>query len=390
MAKKESVFFFEKKNQKTFIHWAAVCGKHRSQVPKVFCFFFSKKKSFLPLLLALALTLATAIKAPARAEDPVVYINSSGGVLDDIFRKVAWDPFTKATGIKVVASAPVDQAKLKAMVTSGNTEWDVTEVDDGDFARDSKDGLLEKLDLTKLPIEDLPKEAYTEYGVWDGPYSTVLVWDTTVWPLSGKHPTSVMDLWNQADFPGPRCVHKDADDNLEFGAIHGGVPRDKVYPIDQDLAYRELDKLAKDVAVWWTTGAQSVQAIVNKDCVMGTTWNGRPYQLIVRDKAALAVAWDNAVLKTSWWAIPKGAKHPENATKLIAWMQDPERQAEQARLSGYAGGNRKTVALLAQDVADFLATSPQHLAQSLAADDAWWSANGPAAEKRFTSWVIGH
>jgi hypothetical protein len=42
----ENMFFFEKKNQKTFaiaVHMLAV-----SAGEKVFCFFFSEKKSFLP------------------------------------------------------------------------------------------------------------------------------------------------------------------------------------------------------------------------------------------------------------------------------------------------------------------------------------------------------
>jgi putative spermidine/putrescine transport system substrate-binding protein len=197
-----------------------------------------------------------------------------------------------------------------------------------------------------------------------------------------------MDLWNQKDFPGPRCLWKGAVDNLELASLHAGVPRDKVYPIDQDRAYQELDKIKKDVGVWWSTGAQSVQAVVNKDCVMGTTWNGRPYQLIVKDKAPLGVAWEGAILRTSWWAVPKGAKHFDNAMKLIAWMQDPHRQAEQAKLSGYSGGNKGTAALLPEDVQAYLATSPLHLATSVVADDDWWQANGPAAEKRFTGWVI--
>jgi putative spermidine/putrescine transport system substrate-binding protein len=325
---------------------------------------------------------------PARAEDQVVYINSSGGVLDDINRKIHWDPFTQATGIKVVSSAPVDNAKLKAMVTSGNTEWDVTEIDDGDFLRAVKEGLLEKLDLSKLPVSDLPKEAVTDYGVWDGPYSAILTWNTDVFPMSGKHPTSLMDLWNQKDYPGPRCLWKGAIDNLELGVMHAGVSRDKVYPIDQDKAYQELDKIKKDVGVWWTTGAQSVQAVVNKDCVMGTTWNGRPYQLVVKDKAPLGVAWEDAILRASWWVIPKGAKHFENAMKLIAWMQDPHRQADQAKQSGYAGGNKGTAALLSEEVRNYLATSPTHLETSVVADDSWWEASGPAAEKRFTTWVI--
>lgn len=348
----------------------------------------ARYRTVLAVIAAAGALSAWGLSTPALAQEKVVYINSSGGVLDDINRKIHWDPFTQATGIKVVSSAPVDDAKLKAMVMSGNVEWDVTEIDDGDFLRAAKNGLLGKLDLSKIPTAELPKDAYNDYGVWDGPYSTVLVWNTNLWPMSGKHPTLLMDLWNQKDFPGPRCLWKDAYDNLELGVMHAGVPRDKVYPINQDVAYKELDKLKKDVAVWWTSGAQSVQVIVNRDCVMGTAWNGRPYQLVVKDKAPLGAAWEDAILRTSWWAIPKGAKHYDNALKLIAWMQDAKRQAEQAKLSGYAGGNKGDAALLPENVRDYLATSPQHLAVTLVSDDTWWEANGLAAEKRFTSWVI--
>jgi putative spermidine/putrescine transport system substrate-binding protein len=337
---------------------------------------------------AIAAAGMTALVPGAARGDQVVYINSSGGVLDDVNRKIYWDPFTQATGIKVIASAPVDNAKLKAMVANNNVEWDVTELDGGDFPRAIKEGLLAKLDLSKMPADQLPKDALNEYGVWDGPYSTVLTWNTEIFPMSGKHPTSMMDMWNTKDFPGPRCLWKDAEDNLEIGAMHAGMPRDKIYPIDQDKAYAELDKIKKDVGVWWTTGAQSVQAVVNKDCVMGTAWNGRPYQLIVKDKAPLGVAWEGAVLRASWWVIPKGAKHYDNAMRLIAWMQDASRQAEQAEGSGYSGANKGVAAMLPDNVRDYLATSPEHLAASVVADDAWWEENGPAAEKRFTGWVI--
>jgi hypothetical protein len=44
----KEVFFFEKKNQKTFDYLVPSGGPTRSLVTKVFCFFFSKKKSFLP------------------------------------------------------------------------------------------------------------------------------------------------------------------------------------------------------------------------------------------------------------------------------------------------------------------------------------------------------
>jgi hypothetical protein len=42
------VFFFEKKKQKTFIHWHARCVWRLPKRAKVFWFFFSKKNFFLP------------------------------------------------------------------------------------------------------------------------------------------------------------------------------------------------------------------------------------------------------------------------------------------------------------------------------------------------------
>lgn len=342
-------------------------------------------KTNLIAVCAAAALVAGAVRAQA---EEIVNINSSGGVLDDVFRKVMWDPFTKATGIRVVASAPVDNAKLRAMVMSGNTEWDITEIDGGDFPRGIKEGLLEKLDLSQLPVDQLAKGAVNDYGVWDGPYSTVLTWNTDVWPMSGKHPTTMMDLWNQTDFPGPRCIRNVATDDLEIGALHAGAPRDKVYPIDLAAAYRELDVLKKNVAVWWTTGAQSVQVLINRDCVMGIAWNGRPFQLIVKNDAHLGVAWDDALMHLSWWVIPKGAKHKDAAMKLIAWMQDPQRQADAAKETGYAGGNKQTIEHLPDNVKQFLATSPEHLAESVITSDEWWDANGLVEMKKFTGWMI--
>jgi hypothetical protein len=47
------MFFFEKKNQKTFARWLSrkvkqITANGCSEGAKVFCFFFSKKEVFLP------------------------------------------------------------------------------------------------------------------------------------------------------------------------------------------------------------------------------------------------------------------------------------------------------------------------------------------------------
>jgi hypothetical protein len=46
-AAKEEMFFFEKKNQKTFGRWRVRSPDHLRQSPKVFGFFSSEKQAFL-------------------------------------------------------------------------------------------------------------------------------------------------------------------------------------------------------------------------------------------------------------------------------------------------------------------------------------------------------
>ena len=132
-----------------------------------------------------------------------------------------------------------------------------------------------------------------------------------------------------------------------------------------------------------------MQVLINGDCVMGTAWNGRPYQLMQKEKAPLAVAWKHGILHESWWTIPKGAKNVDAAYKLLNFMLDPERQGRLADRSQYAGGVMDATKHMSQATREGLATSSEHLSEIMIADDGgWWLENGPAAEKRFQAWLL--
>jgi spermidine/putrescine-binding protein len=73
--------------------------------------------------------------------------------------------------------------------------------------------------------------------------------------------------------------------------------------------------------------------------------------------------------------------------KLLAYMQDAQRQAKVAEATGYSGGNTKTASFLPDTVKQYLATAPDHFSVSLIVDDNWWSKNATDAEKRFTDWL---
>src|SRR5689334_9232427 len=62
------------------------------------------------------------------AQSRTIYVNTWGGSWTAAEEAAYFKPFTEATGIAVRTVAPVSFAKLKAQVTSGNFEYDVTEI----------------------------------------------------------------------------------------------------------------------------------------------------------------------------------------------------------------------------------------------------------------------
>ena len=330
---------------------------------------------------------SAASSTKAHNSSNVVYINSSGGDLDAAYKKAFWDPFTKATGIKVVESAPVDESKLTTMVKTHTMQWDITEVSTGgDLVRDAKLGELQKLDKAELPVKDLLPGALSDYGVLDSVAAYVVAWNLNKWPLSGPHPTSTADLWNQTEFPGPRCMFKDAEFVSEVAEMSAGVPQNKVYPLNEKVVYQQLNALKPNVTLWYTSPADSIQALLAGNCVMAGTFNGRVFGAN-SSGAKLGITFKNAVSDAAYWAIPTGAPDYANAMKLLAFMQDPKRQAAAADLIAYSGGNKNTAKYLSPQVAKYFATAPQNLAVSLKMDDAYWAQHATQNENAFTAWI---
>jgi putative spermidine/putrescine transport system substrate-binding protein len=54
-------------------------------------------------------------------------------------------------------------------------------------------------------------------------------------------------------FPGTRALRNDPQTVLEAALLADGVPRDKLYPLDVDRAFKKLEQIKPDIAVWWTS-----------------------------------------------------------------------------------------------------------------------------------------
>jgi len=112
-----------------------------------------------------------------------------GGALTDAHTKTIFEPFEKEHGVKIVVNSPTDYGKFKAMVESGNVEWDVVNVDSDFVLRGANEGLLEKLDYSVINKEGIVPELVHDYGIGAELFSVAISYNTDAFP-TGKHPKS--------------------------------------------------------------------------------------------------------------------------------------------------------------------------------------------------------
>lgn len=343
------------------------------------------------LLSGLALSLAAFCGSAALADEPPkpeqIVINDSGGDMQAAMREIFYKEFEARYGIRIVNTSPVDLGKLRAMVTSGNIDWAVTELTHQDGIEAEKAGLLEPLDHSIIDFSPFPEHLQNrEYIMPKSVYSTVMTYRTDVYE-EGKRPASWADFFDVETFPGLRSMQNTPVENLEFALLADGVPADQLYPIDLERAFAKMDTLKDHVGVWWTTGAQSVQVLVDGEVDMGTAWNGRVWGLM-KDGAPVTIEWNQGAIKESAFAIPKGAPDAYWGQKFLALTAEAELQAVYAERIGYPGVNLDSLKLVDPEVATFMPTYPEHLAKQFWTDVGWWSENGEPIKERWARWVL--
>jgi putative spermidine/putrescine transport system substrate-binding protein len=336
---------------------------------------------------ALAVQFAVQVQAQVPPKQAQIVVNDSGGATQAANRKTFYTEFEKKYGVKIVNTSPVDLGKLRAMVQSGNVEWTVTEIAGPDALLAERSGLLEPLDLSVIDLSRFPAHLKSRKFVFPkSAYSTIIGYRTDVFK-EGSGPKSWADFWDVKKFPGPRTMQNSPIEQLEFALLADGVPIDKLYPLDVDRAFRKLDQIKQHVAVWWTTGAQSAQLLIDKEALIGTAWNGRYWNLI-KQGAPIAMEWNQGAIKESAFAIPKGAKEAYWGQRVLASMTDAKTQAAYTDIIGYPGLNLDATQYTDPKIVPFLPTSPVHLPKQFWVNLEWWADNGPAVHERWARWIL--
>ena len=132
-----------------------------------------------------AFAIATSWPLSALAADEQLVVVTAGGSYGDNQQRAFFTPFEKATGIKVIVEklAPAEAyAKLKAMVASGNVEWDVVLLESRQVFRGAKEGVLEPINYTIVAKDDLIPEAAHANAVSVDFYTNQLAYSKKAFP----------------------------------------------------------------------------------------------------------------------------------------------------------------------------------------------------------------
>ncbi|MES2710737.1 MAG: ABC transporter substrate-binding protein [Pseudomonadota bacterium] len=315
-----------------------------------------------------------------------IVVNASGGAMNSIFRRSYFAAFERRHGIRVVDTSPVDFGKLRAMVDSGNPEWTVTEIGGQDATRARELNLLEPLDLSVIDRSEYPDTAKDSHVLASSAYTTALGYRTDVFP-NGSQPKGWAEFWDVRRFPGPRSLRNHPVDNLEFALLADGVPMDRLYPLDLDRAFRKLDEIRPHITVWWTTGAQPAQLLVDREVVLASGWNGRFYEL-TRRGAPVATEFAGGSLKSGAFGIPRGTRQAYWGQRFLQIMTEPELQAIYTTEMGYPGLHRRTIDFVAAELHPLLCTAPGNIERQFWLDVPWWTANAAVAQERWNRWML--
>lgn len=325
--------------------------------------------------------------ALAQSSSPTeLLVTGGGGDFGVKLQKAYYDGFQAASGIKIVPQPYKGLAELKAMVEA--KAWgqaDVLLTSAGEAAMAEKLGLSEPLDYSLVKKDDLMKGSFGKNYFLTDVASSVLAWNTDA-VKPGSEPKNWVDFFNPSN-RAPRALFKNWNQTFEIALLGAGVPIDKLYPMDADLALKTLTAI-RDTIRWYEGGAQSQQMLGGGEVDMGMLWVNRADGLVTDGKPVKYLN-TNTVLDGDAIVIPAGHPNKDKAMKFAAYLATPEPQARLTNLTPLGPTNVKAASLIEPDKLAKTATAPEFAATNRFQDFAWLADNGDKLTEMFNKWLLG-
>jgi putative spermidine/putrescine transport system substrate-binding protein len=313
-----------------------------------------------------------------------------GGDIEVAQATAYFDPFEDATGVDVQVQT-ADLERLVAQIDSEEVSWDVMTLPAEDALALARSGYLEAIDFTIVDKTALVPEVVLQYSVGAAFFSTVIVHRAD----DPNPPANWTDFWtvpprdSDDDEIAPqdlRALRRSPVGTLEFALLADGVAMDKLYPLDIERAFANLDRIRDNVISWYEDGKQPIELLLAEQVGIASAWNVRAWQLGVTTE--IGTQWQGGMLSADMWVVPRGAPNRDIAMDFINFATRAIPSANFARLVPYGPVNRESAQFLDEDRLSEIPTSPANLPRQFIQNWAWWADNGVAITERFEDWLL--
>jgi putative spermidine/putrescine transport system substrate-binding protein len=324
-------------------------------------------------------TTSAACNPPKQEGVTLTYV-SFGGAYQEAQRKAWLTPYTELTGVAFTEDENSSNATIKAQVESGQVTWDVVDVGN-DFGLDAHKDLLEPLDYSLIPRDEVLEGFAGDYRVADMTYGVALAYNTD--KTAGQIPAGWADFFDTTKFPGKRGMWDYSEGGIfEVALMADGVKPAQLYPLDLARATKTLDTIKNDL-VFWSSGAESQELIGSGEVAMTLIWNGRGWSAKHTDNKPVEIQWNQQIVTADYLVVPKGTPNKDAAMKFIAYAICAENNAKPSEFIPYGPINKNSKAAPANEP-DLAVTNADE--NSAYFDDEYLIANYDEIDAAYQAW----
>ena len=284
---------------------------------------------------AMLVTMGAASQARAAGGNLYIY-NWTDYTAPDVIAK-----FQKETGVKVTVDTYDSNETLLAKLKSGSTGYDIIVVSSDFVPIFAKEGLIQKIDASKLPGYD-GIEARWRSPAWDkdNTYSVPYDWGVTAFVVNTKAVKNVPDTLGVLFQPPPEAKGKVGmlgapSEVISLAEVYLGMPPCQTDTANMKKVSDLLEQQAPAVKLYNSDGI--IDRMASNETLIHQTWNGDAARARAQDPDLKFVFPKEGVV--GWMdniAVPTTAKDPDNARLFVQFMMKPENSAMSSNYTHYA------------------------------------------------------
>jgi spermidine/putrescine transport system substrate-binding protein len=310
-----------------------------------------------------AATLAACAPAGSATTEP-----AAGANLGDRLDLTTWpnyhnlknfEAFTAQTGVNININVFGSNEEMLAKLQAGGTGWDVFVPTNYTISTYVKLGLIEPLDLARLPnFDEASYEArFLAEAKVPGDSSLYAIpknWGTTGYMVNTANVTDKMTSWKQffdltmEKYSGKTTIHDYQLTSIGSALNYHGFSFNSIDV--NELAKAEETLLAVKPHLFAITSDYQ-PPIRNGDAYIAMAWTGDALQ-VKRDIPTVeyVLGSEGGEIWEDNWAIVKDAPHKDAAYAFLNFMLDPKVAAEETNGHGYPQVDARATALLSDEM----------------------------------------